>query len=262
MSFIDKFIHWASVCLTQNDEAKSFLIGRGSSEYQWVRHSIGFVGGDFEPDPQEDPGHNQSCSDRTMKHVWCDTCRYRSWSSTWEGEDGDKTQIIGRKISNSIVYPLTSYSNAFVGFQVRKISEKSFDTFLCTKRPEGYFFGVGANVHNIFATGELALSEGPSDQLVIERLVHPNALSITTNVPNSAQFKFIRRFAKRVYLYLDLDQAGRDGTRSIIDRLGSDIDVIDVKYPRMENVKDPNDFWKKVGDEKFARHFKNEMRMR
>lgn len=252
---INDFIRWSSSCLQHSEEAQSYLLGRGSSEEQWVKHSIGFIPGMFDPDPYGDPDHSKICGDKQKKILWCDTCRFRSWSSTWEevdGENAPKTQFVGKKILNSVVYPLTSYSGSFVGFQICSIKEKSYDTFVSSRRPEAYFFGMGPNINSIWNSGEICIVEGPSDQLIVERLFHPNTVALLTNSPSQSQMKCIKRFAKKVYLFLDLDKAGRDGTNSFINRYGFDFNVVSVSYGSYSNdLKDARDLWNKLGDEKF-----------
>src|ERR1700734_1090863 len=86
---LNKFIEWSHSQLLENDEAQSYLRGRGVSEEQWARHRLGYIDGSYDVDPSEDPGHNQDCSDREKKHLQCDSCHFRNWSSTWEAvEDG------------------------------------------------------------------------------------------------------------------------------------------------------------------------------
>ena len=214
---------------------------------------VGYVAGDYIPDPTLDPNHNTECSNKEKRTLWCDTCRYRRWSSIWDNEeDGPhKVQLVGRRHVGHIVYPLTSYSGSVVGFQTRSLKEKSFDSFTISRRTEGYFFGIGPNVSSIFSTGEAWFTEGPSDQLVIERLVDSKALSITTNSLTKQQSLFVRRFVRRAFLCLDLDKAGRDGTRSFIEQFSPGIEVIDVKYQHPSKPKDTNDLWKTVGDTAF-----------
>ncbi|OPZ38435.1 MAG: DNA primase [Synergistetes bacterium ADurb.BinA166] len=256
--FLDQFLEWAHAGLLENEDAQSYLLGRGISRDQWASHRIGFTEGDFDVDPESHPGHSDSCSDREKKHLRCDACRYRSWSSVWESRDDEpgKTQVVGKRIRGCVVFPLTSYSGARVGFQTRSIVEKAYDSFMLTKRPEGYFFGSSSNYREVWATGEVALIEGAGDQLLIERLVMPNVLAITTSGLSRLQLQYVKRFARRVIFFMDLDAAGRTGVRSFVADHGSSFDILDIKYPRIgPKDKDPGDFWKKVGDEAFAHHF-------
>lgn len=262
--FVERFVDWANASLENEDEAQAYLRGRGISAEQWARHKIGYVSGDFEVDPSTDPGHGPDCFSRDKKHLRCDSCRYRAWSSLAESEDPEdedsrKVWHAGRRIRGCVVFPLTSYSGTTIGFQVRSIREKSYDTFALKRRPEGYFFGTSAAMQSIWETGEVYLLEGPGDALVFERLVAPNSLALTTSAVSKEQLRFLRRFVHTVNLVLDLDKAGRDGVASFIRYNATAFRAIrDVKYPRIvqDKDKDPGDYWKRVGDQRFTEFFK------
>lgn len=258
MSFLDHFIDWAHMGLLENQEALEYLSGRGVSTSQLAKHRIGYVSGEYHVDPTLDPAHNQNiCGDREKKGQRCDSCRYLNWSSIWEGEEGQfKTRQIGRRILGCVVFPLTSYSGTFVGFQVRSIKEKSYDTFVLKRRPEGYFFGLAPNLQSIWSSREVFLVEGPTDHLVFERLVSNNVLALTTSSVGQMHFRFLRRFVDVINSCLDQDPAGRTGFRALLESTSSDLLVRDVKYPRLvTGDKDLGDFWKRAGDVAFANHF-------
>ncbi len=124
--FLDRFLDWAHAGLQDDDDAQAYLHGRGISSEQWARHKLGFTHGDFDVDPSEDLMHCSDCSDREKKHLWCDVCRFRNWSSVWESEEEGSPKIrrAGRRILGSVVFPLTSYSGVIIGFQIRSIREK------------------------------------------------------------------------------------------------------------------------------------------
>lgn len=255
---LDHFLDWAHQGLLESEEAQSYLLGRGVSRDQWSRHKLGYVAGEYDVDCSIDPGHNSSCSDYEKRNLWCDSCRYRSWSSTWEeNEDGGrKTQHVGRSIVGGVVFPLTTYSGQCIGFQTRSIREKAYNTFAISRRPEGYFFGIGPNMNAIWESKSIWMVEGPGDQLIIERLIAPNVVALTTAGTSASQFKFLRRFVRKIYLCLDLDVTGRKATRDFIDRNSDYFDICSVKYPSFKDKdKDPGDLWKSVGDVPYKRHF-------
>lgn len=259
--FLESFVSWAHACLLESDEADSYLLGRGVAEHQRVRHRLGYVAGDYAISPSLDPGHGEACSDRDRKSAWCDSCRFISWTTKWEsppGEDGGpKVPRVGRKIAGHIVFPLTSYSGSLVGVQVRSIVEKSYDSFFLKRRPEGYFFGTAAAIDSIWARRHAFLVEGPFDHLILERLVSPCTLAVTTSMPGGMQTRFINRFLDRVYLCFDEDKAGRTGTGKFLRSSDLSIDVVDVRYPRVKREgSDLHDFWKKVGDAEFSDYFR------
>lgn len=245
MSVVDRFVDWAHSELEHNRKAVEYLLGRGVSENQMDRHRLGYVSGNYHADSSLDPDHVQD-------RCGCDSCRLNKWSSSY-GKNGP---TIGARITDSIVLPLTSYSGVTVGFQLRSLAEHAYDSFMLARRPEGYFFGTAANIDYIWASKEVTLFEGSFDQLVFERLVSRNALALTTSAMSSAQVRFLKRFVLTVNMCLDSDKAGRDGTAKAATVL-SDVYVRDLRFPRW---KDPSKFWEKVGDDKFAAHFKEAMR--
>jgi len=263
LNFLDSFIQWSHSCLMENDDAKSYLRGRGVSEEQWVRHRLGFTYGDFSVNQYLDPGHNKECGNKYNKRLWCDSCRYINWSTSWIKDEDctdyePKHPIIGRRIANSIIFPLTNYSGGTVGFVVRSIYEKSYDTFVLRHRPEGYFFGISKSVQSIWTSKEAWIVEGPFDFLVLERLVTENILGLVTSSTSKEQAKFLRRFTVTVNSCLDLDAAGRKGFRSLIKWNSSYFKIRDIKYPSIKpNDKDLGDFWQSVGDDCFKHYFKD-----
>lgn len=254
MDFLNSFVQWSHSHLLNSELGTKYLISRGSSESQWIKHNLGYIPDFFHPDPTLDPGHSGKCAIHEHKQQWCDTCRFIQWSTGWSEEE--KRHIVGQRILNSIVYPLTSYSGAVVGFQTRSITNKVFDNFVRSQRAEAYFFGTAGHIDKIWSRKSVALVEGPSDMLTLERFLDIGVLSLATNSTNENQTRFLSRFCDTVYLYLDLDKAGRDGSISIRRKLPDlDVRVVDYKMTGIK-AKDINDMWKECGDVKLNRHLK------
>jgi DNA primase len=256
---VDAFLDWAYHGLTQSDKARDYLQGRGISESQMAVHRLGYIGDDYDVDPSQDANHGEDCLDREKKHLWCDSCHFRSWSSTWEAdaENGPKSRRPARRIHDCVVFPLTSYSGTHVGFQVRHLDKKEYDTFALHRRPEGFFFCSPANISAVWSTQTAYLVEGPGDHMIYERLVAPNVLGLTTSGVSKLQLRFLHRFAKKIVLVLDRDEAGIKGARSFIQQHQSDFEISVLQYPCLQpKDKDPGDYWKRVGDDKFRSFFK------
>lgn len=261
MSFIYSFLDWAGHSLSENDEAQDYIYGRGVTEEQCKRHRLGFVPECFEVDATKDPNHNRDvCRDKAKDYLWCDSCRFIRWSSIYVGEGNAKTYKLGHRIVGHIVIPLTDYSGSCIGFQVRSLTGKAYDTFAIRRRPYGYFFGTSVSIHSIWAKRSVILTEGAFDQLLMERLVAPNVLALTTSTIGRSQAKFLNRFVDVVWWCADLDDAGRKGLKSLVHFHGTGLDIRDVKYPKIKKVsgglcKDPGEIWKKVGDDRFRSIF-------
>lgn len=260
MSFIDAFIDWAAQGLQEDEKAQAYLLSRGVSKEQWVKHRLGYTIGEFSVDVTKDPHHNEVCKDREKKHLRCDSCRYTNWSSVWDPET--REQHVGRRIIDHIVLPLTDYTGTIVGFQVRSIIQKDYDTFTVKYRPYGYLFGLGPNLDHIWRNEEIWITEGSFDQLVIERLVAPNVVALTTSSVSTVSLRFIQRFVKTINSCLDLDTGGRRGFKALDEwSQESGILVRDIKYPRIKTAngftKDLGGYWEQVGDVKFARYFQD-----
>lgn len=253
--FIESFIEWANQCLLDEDNAKSYLSNRGVSLDQIRKFSVGFVQSEFEANYAEDRMHSSICSDRSKDHLWCDSCRFNHWSSLWKDDEGTKTKITGGRIIGCIVFPLSSYSGKFIGVQVRSIKEKRFDTFVLSRRPEGYFFGTNVCIESIWSKKEVWLVESAIDQMILNRLIAPNVLAITTNSIGKSQNRFLRRFVSSINMCLDIDKAGIGGKKLFIEKNWSEFNINNINYKVSDKIKDPGDLWKEWGDEKFKKYF-------
>lgn len=262
MSFIDQFVNWANNELLQNEEAKDYLYGRGVIELQINRHRLGFISSDYHVDSKLDKNHDEEiCGNTELVHRWCDSCRFTRWSSEYKRVGGEKILSVGTRIIGNIVLPMTSYSGNIVGFQVRSIIGKNFDSFTILKRSECHFFGTAANIDSIWKNKEVFVVEGPFDCLTFERLVVPNVVALMTSAPGTGQVKFFRRFVDTINLCLDNDKAGRDGVKSFFGKFGGTHNINDIRFGNIKKLdgkicKDVNEVWSFLGDEKTKRLFK------
>lgn len=262
MSFVDEFVDWAHFNLFDSEEAIDFLRGRGVSIDQCIKHKIGYIISDFAVNPELDSNHSELCQFKEHKGSWCDSCRFARWSAAWIEVEGEplRVPVMGRRIVGYIVLPLTSYAGTILGFQIRSITEKSYDTFMLKERPEGYFFGIGQSIDSIWSTKTVWIVEGPFDHLILERLVVPNVIALTTSSPGKTQINFFRRFCKTLNSCLDKDKAGTEGFEKIL-KFNSDLLTINkIDFPLIKpGNKDLNDFWKVVGDDEFRSYFQKKV---
>jgi len=235
MNFLTDFVQWSKQQLLESADGLEYLQGRGASKSQLHQHDVGFVTSPWVPDLSMDVMHSDKCDDSPI----CDSCKFTRWSS-------DKN---GFKLVDRVVYPITTYSGRIVGVQTRSIKEKLYDTFMLSRRSEGQFFMAASAFPSVFSMKLVAIAEGPSDALVVERILGIPTLSVLTNSLNLNQSKAILRFADSIVCVLDEDAAGRDGVKRIVRDFGRLKQVVDVRY-KDHGAKDPADLWLKHGDPK------------
>lgn len=253
MKFLEEFVDWAAAQLLDDPDGLQYVLGRGVPVDLAQRLRIGFSNSSFEVNPANDPNHSDDC--RKDRQRRCDSCRFDSWSHIWEAGEAPRPKLV-----DSVVLPLTSYSNQVVGVQIRNIREKSFDTFLLRRRPEPYFFGIGPNLERIFSQKTVFITEAPFDSMVIQNCVAPNCVAICTNSVSGDQARVIRRFARRVYMCMDSDAAGRQGARDFALRNESSLDVSSVIIPSRYRIPDGNNgVMKPIKDfNELQKHFGND----
>lgn len=233
---IESLIDWSANKLLGSIEAQSYLSKRGVPLEIANRLNIGFIDSSYIPSQSDDRNHSDKCESAQNR---CDTCRFLSWSQN--------DRLLGR-----VVLPLTSYSGASLGIQTRSIKEKTYDTFLLSHRPESYFFGLRDSIQKIWTRKYVVLVEGPFDCMILKRFVDHPVIAITTNATNENQSRFLNRYVDRVYTLLDNDKAGRDGFISIRNKTPS-LEHIRLEISPRFDVKDVNDLWVKLGDERFSK---------
>jgi len=149
--------------------------------------------------------------------------------------------------STFVSFPLFDMWGDPVGFHFREFGSRR--TYTCKLR--GFsFFGLDRDaVRSLFDTGTAVLVEGPFDFFPVQRAA-PNTLCLLTANLFKGNLVTLRRLVTSVYLFLDLDGAGRRATRKLCEMGGHpsfhSLGDYQVKGPR---VKDPSDLWKTIGDE-------------
>ena len=141
-----------------------------------------------------------------------------------------------------------------VGFELRSIKEKNHFKYFV---PEARYHFYGLNkrsLDSIWETETVFLTEGTFDAMTLG-IWKPNVLSLMTNKISQNQKVFLKRYVKNIYLCLDWDRGGIREEKYIIEDLqnyGFNV----KKFPYIlgiYNVKDANQFLKKIGRDNFLR---------
>jgi DNA primase len=151
---------------------------------------------------------------------------------------------------NRVIIPIIDIRGAVVGFGGRVLDD-SKPKYINTESTLAY-----SKSNNLFAlnyaksTGrELILCEGYMDVIAMHQAGFPNAVAaLGTSFPEE-QVRLIARYADKVSLMFDADEAGQKATRRALDSLRST--GVDVKVVTIPDGKDPDEFIRNNGAERF-----------
>jgi DNA primase len=161
----------------------------------------------------------------------------------------------GDRLDASFVLPLTNALGEIRGLQFRHVDReiRGYLTYF-HEHAESVYFGLGPAVSAIWETETAFVVEGAFDVFPIQR-VYPNVFAALTLGTNEALARFLRLFAKVVWLGYDND---KDGKRAC-EVFKTKYDYLDVRFlipPRIKiandkYTKDQNELWQAWGDERF-----------
>ena len=127
---------------------------------------------------------------------------------------------------NRIIFPLTDQRGNILGFSGRVLeeTENSGPKYINTKETIAYhkgstFFAVNKAIDEIKKTKEVLIMEGEFDVISSFKEGITNAVAIKGTALTEEQAMFISRFAQKVILCLDQDDAGIEATKRSIEIL-------------------------------------------
>jgi len=126
---------------------------------------------------------------------------------------------LGKNIgTGAFIFPLKNFNDDTVGFQVRGLSEKKYNTISVS--PEGLFpmcFGFQHTGPHIFRSECAIVVEGVFDFFSVRKLAFNVIAVLTSNISN-VTLTLLSRICKNVVLLLDMDNAGRDGVARFLKK--------------------------------------------
>lgn len=233
MNLLELFVKSSHENLFEFEEAQEYLLGRGVSLRQWKKHKIGYVHKGFE-------------FDHSCELEGCEDCKLTRWYKS-------RSKNMERDDDGLVLFPLTTYDGSIRGFQTRSITGKTFDTFIPKSAKLPIFFGLGPSMEEIWTRDEIVLVEGPFDQLVWEKLISENVVSVLTNSVNAKQLSFLVRFCRNIRVAFDNDVAGQDGYLYLKKREDLFSSVSRIRFSHSSEPKDLNKLWTTLGDVKFKK---------
>lgn len=151
---------------------------------------------------------------------------------------------------NRVMIPIIDIRGSVVGFGGRVLDD-SKPKYINTENTLAY-----SKSNNLFALNfakssgrELILCEGYMDVIAMHQAGFTNAVAALGTAFPQEQVRLITRYADKVSLIFDADEAGQKATRKALDALRPT--GIDIKVVQIPDGKDPDEFIRKNGAERF-----------
>ena len=152
---------------------------------------------------------------------------------------------------NRVIFPVINTTGDIIAFGGRVLDD-SKPKYLNTSDTPGF-----KKSKNLFALNyaknhcseRLILCEGYMDVIALHAAGFENAVATLGTALTQEQARLMAKHTKQVLICYDSDEAGQNATRKAV-RMLSEVGL-DVKIIRMEGAKDPDEFIKKFGADKF-----------
>ena len=152
---------------------------------------------------------------------------------------------------NRVIYPIIDVRGNVIGFGGRVLDD-SVPKYLNTSKT--LVFDKGKNLFSLnFAkntnTSTMILAEGYMDVIAIHQAGFENAIATLGTAITADQARRISQYVKEVIIAYDSDNAGQQATQKAINHF-NDVGLT-TKILHMEGAKDPDEYIKKFGADRF-----------
>ncbi|MBC8535733.1 DNA primase [Clostridiales bacterium BX7] len=152
---------------------------------------------------------------------------------------------------NRVIFPIIDVRGGVIGFGGR-VMDQSLPKYL--NSPDTLVFKKSSNLYGLnFAKANakqrLILTEGYMDTIALHQAGFENALATLGTAITQEHARLMARYTKEVLIAYDSDAAGQKATDKAIEYLGEV--GIKVKVIRMTGGKDPDEYIKTFGRDKF-----------
>ena len=164
-----------------------------------------------------------------------------------------KNNNIFDRFRDRLMFPIIDVRGNVIGFGGRALKNDK-DTAKYLNSPETLIFNkrknlFGLNLAKKTKTNSLILVEGNIDVVALHQYGFDNAVASLGTSLTEEQAALMTRYAEQIILLYDGDQAGQNATQRaipILEKAG-----LQVKVLKMRDAKDPDEFLKKFGADKF-----------
>ncbi|MGM9651509.1 MAG: DNA primase [Faecousia sp.] len=220
-------------------QARAYLAGRGLTGATVTRFGLGFA-----------PDAWSSLTDR-MLHMGYTRQELVDAGLAVQKEKNGKRSVYD-KFRNRVMFPIIDLRGNVIGFGGR-VMDGSTPKYL--NSPETVIFNkrknlFALNVAKKSKQGYIILCEGYMDTITLHQYGFDCAVASLGTALTDEQVNLLSKYTQQVVLTYDSDAAGQDATRRAIpmlERAG-----LQVKILRMQGAKDPDEYLKKYGADRFA----------
>ena len=167
----------------------------------------------------------------------------------------NKSGRLTDRFRNRVMFPIIDLQGNVVGFGGRRFTEDAFggkyvntgDTLIYKKTNHLFAMNLAKNSK----TRELILCEGYMDVIALHQAGFTNAVAALGTAVTQPQAKLLHRYADRVVLSQDGDEAGQKSIARSIPIMKAE--GLDVRVLTLTGAKDPDEFIRRFGPERFKR---------
>lgn len=156
------------------------------------------------------------------------------------------------KFRDRLMFPVIDLRGNVVAFSGRALNSDNGPKYMNSPETEIYKKGqilFGMNLAKDKNEGTLILCEGNIDVVMLSQAGFKNAVAPLGTAFTTEQARVVAKYAKTVIIAFDSDAAGQKATNKAIDYLKSQ--GVSVRVLQMQGAKDPDEFIKKYGKERF-----------
>ncbi|MBQ8606379.1 MAG: DNA primase [Clostridia bacterium] len=157
------------------------------------------------------------------------------------------------KFRNRLMFPVIDIRGNVLAFSGRALAPDQMPKYMNSPETPIYHKGdvlFGLNLAKDKNDGTLILCEGNIDVVMLSQAGFKNAIAPLGTAFTVEQARIIAKYAKTVVVSFDSDSAGQKATAKAIDYLKSQ--GVTVRVLQMQGAKDPDEYIKKYGKERFA----------
>ena len=172
-------------------------------------------------------------------------------ADAWLGGLSSKSDKAYDMFRNRVMFPIVDLRGNIIGFGGRVLDDSKPKYLNTSATP---VFDKGNNLFSMnFAKNSplkrIILCEGYMDVIAVNQAGFENVVATLGTAITSGQARLISHYADEVIISYDSDAAGQNATRKAIQHF-ADVGV-DTRILRMEGAKDPDEFIKKFGADRF-----------